>query len=151
MKIVETRKDAEGNEVEYPDMPIRGIIPGTVVSKIPRLENTGTSESWMRARPEIQILSKDGVTRLKSSVITLDFNSKWINGMDGWYYYMFPVTPGDSTEPLFTEVSFSKDMDEEYSDADIEIEVIGESVQTKNNAIDSGDILKARGWPSDTP
>lgn len=151
LKIVETKMDDDGNEVPYPQTTINGIVPGAVVSKIPRLKNVGRSETWMRARPVIQIVSQDGLQELKSSVITLDFNSSfWKMGEDGWYYYVDPVVSGARTEPLFTQVSFSGEMDNIYTGANVAIEVVGESVQTKNNAKISGNVLEAKGWPSDT-
>ncbi|NCB92337.1 MAG: hypothetical protein EOM40_07150 [Clostridia bacterium] len=151
LKIVETRIDINGNEEAYPETTIGDIVPGAVVSKIPRLSNIGHSDSWMRAKTDIQILSQDGTNRLESSVITLDFNSNWINGNDGWYYYSYPVKSGEKTEPLFTQVSFSEVMADEYAGANVDVNVIGESVQIKNNADKSGNVLEANGWPSDTP
>lgn len=51
------------------------------------------------------------------------YNDSWSNDKweykDGWYYYKGVLNPGESTEPLFSNVVVNYDQDEEWEDFDI--------------------------------
>ena len=126
-----------------------GVMPGTKVTKIVEVENTGTGAAFVRLRVETEVLSAEGV-KMGPKHVRLDFNqTDWIY-QDGYYYYARsrPLEPGKTTEPLFTAVTFDPLMGNEYQNASAHVKVIAYAVQSANN----GDSPQAaKGWPSDTP
>ena len=88
------------------------------------------------------VIGADG-KELSAKYISLNFDEANWTEKNGYYYYNGTVKPGQETEPLFTKVSFSKDMPNEYMNARVEIEVDADVVQSKNN---SGSALEASGW-----
>ena len=82
-------------------------------------------------------------TDLSAKYISLNFDEDSWTEQDGFWYYNGVVEPGKETEPLFTKVSFSKDMPNAYMNARIEIDVHADAVQSKNNG---GSALNASGW-----
>ncbi len=123
---------------------VDGVLPNTSVTKVVEIRNTGKSDAWVRVRIEKNISlnsDSDGDTGL----ILLDINEgAWIDGKDGYYYYSKKLSEDEVTEPIFTKVDFSKDMDNSYVGAVCSVEVFAEAVQSANNG---DDVLSADGWP----
>lgn len=163
IELVEKTKSDSGAEIDFPEEGISGVMPGASVSKIVSVKNTGDAEAWIRvwvnvaisesgdpiSNPTIknlplQIEKADGTM---GDVVTLDFDSeKWIY-KDGYYYYIDPVDPGKSTDTLFENVTFAKEMGNEYQNAVILIDVSAEAVQSANNLIPTdGDVTDIKGW-----
>ncbi len=140
-----SEKDAEGNAYRDPV----NVVPGAAVDKIVTVKNTGDNPCWVRIFVKKSLnLSKDaeGTGDVDLSLIALDINTAdWIE-KDGAFYYKKALAPGESTEALFTCVSFSPEMGNLYKNSVAEILVRTEVVQSENNA-DS--VLSASGWPSD--
>ena len=122
-----------------------GVMPGTAATKIVEVANTGKSPAWVRVSVAVSVTAADGETPLPSAPVELDFNKQdWTDGGDGFYYYNSPLAPGESTAPLFTQVSFHNTMGNEYQNATATVDVFAQAVQTANN----GDtVLNAQGWP----
>lgn len=170
IEIRETMKNPEQGEgePEYVDFVNQvGIMPGTAVSKIVKVENQ-EEESWIRVwvntaisepgdpitNPTIKCLPLefefDGEMQ---SVLEIDFNKEdWELGEDGYWYHKMPVAAptvenGEkvfaSTAPLFTEVKFNKNTGNEYQGCVVIIDVIAEAVQTANNG---STVFEAAGW-----
>lgn len=121
------------------------IVPDTSVSKIVTVKNTGERPEYVRVSVEKEILLSDGDTvENASSLIQTDFNTEYWTEHDGFWYYNKVLEGGQETEPLFTEASFSKDMNNRYQNSTALIDVKAFAVQSDHN----GDSpTEAVGWP----
>lgn len=123
-----------------------GVMPGTKVTKIVEVKNTGTGAAFLRLYVEKNVYGADQKP-MKSDPVSLNFNDTDWTYSDGYYYYNRPLEPGKTTEPLFTTVTFDPLMGNEYQNATAHVKVIAYAVQSANN----GDSPQAaKGWPSDT-
>ena len=125
-----------------------GVMPGTKVTKIVEVKNTGTGAAFVRLYVEKNVYDANQ-TPMKSEPVSLNFNNTdWTySDSEGYYYYNRPLEPGKTTEPLFTTVTFDPLMGNEYQNATAHVKVIAYAVQSANN----GDSPQAaKGWPSDT-
>ena len=125
------------------------MMPGTKVTKIVEVKNTGTGAAFLRLYVEKNVYGADQKP-MKSDPVSLNFNdTDWTySESEGYYYYNRPLEPGKTTEPLFTTVTFDPLMGNEYQNASAHVKVIAYAVQSANN----GDSPQAaKGWPSDTP
>ena len=143
-------------EEEYPQGPI-AIMPGTKVSKIPKVENL-EAESYIRAKIDIIVKDANGTVMdldqaTLDSIITISVKSDWTSRRDDdtnttWWYYNRAVGTGEFTTALFEEVVFSgPNMTNEYQNCTVEIIVTAQAVQAANNG-DSA--LEAKGWSAGT-
>ena len=140
-------------EIDFPKNGITGVMPGTTVSKIVKVQNTGASEAWIRVKVDAGITSapteqNPNGAALSTSVMTYDVQSSDWAYRDGYYYYQKPVASRELTAALFNTVSFSKDMDNTYQNCTANIEIYAQAVQTANNG---ETVLEAKGWPGDAP
>lgn len=127
----------------------QGVMPGTKVTKIVEVKNTGTGAAFVRLYVEKNVYDANQKP-MKSEPVSLNFNdTDWTySESEGYYYYNRPLEPGKTTEPLFTTVTFDPLMGNEYQNAAAHVKVIAYAVQSANN----GDSPQAaKGWPSDTP
>ena len=124
----------------------QGVMPGTKVTKIVEVKNTGTGAAFVRLRVETEVLNAEG-QEMDPKHVSLDFNqTDWIY-QNGYYYYARSLQPGETTVPLLTAVAFAAEMGNEYQNATAYVNVSAYAVQSANN----GDgPLNAEGWPSDT-
>ncbi len=123
---------------------VDGVLPNTSVTKVVEIRNTGKSDAWVRVRIEKNI-SVNSDSEGDTGLISLNINEgSWIDGNDGYYYYSKKLSEDEVTEPIFTKVDFSKDMDNTYVGAVCSVEVFAEAVQSANNG---DDVLSADGWP----
>ncbi len=125
-----------------------GVMPGTDVTKIPEVVNTGSSAAWIRVKVEKKILigGKEEVPAKEvEELIGLDIDTKAWTYQDGYYYYNSELEPKASTAPVFTKVSISKDMDNAFKNARIKVDVAAEAVQVANNGESA---VTAAGWPT---
>ena len=169
IEVVETMKDAEGNITEFPTTPVAGVMPGASVSKIVSVQNTGENDAWVRVHVDTVIhkaprvsafndllpLEVDGV-----EMITYDFNTTDWEQIGDYFFYWKPVPPVELddqgnviagvTETLFENVSFAKEMGNDYQNCRIEINVEAEAIQVDNNELaDGADITSV--WPEFWP
>ena len=123
------------------------VLPGTEVTKIVEVENIGAGSVWVRIWTNGVFLSEDG-TPLDPGVYTLDINTADWTKQGDFYYYNRALAPGETTEPLFTTVSFNEAMDNRYQNSTLYVDVNAFAVQAANNGAGA---LDATGWPSFTP
>lgn len=150
-KVVETTLE-NGKEVAYPTDPV-AIMPGAVVSKIVRVENTGSASAWIRAKVEITATTTTAGVTLPTgdelaALLTINFDTtKWSKGTDGWYYYADQVAAsGNTATALFDKVTFSgAEIGNDFENATIEINVVADAVQSANNGTT---VSEAAGWPN---
>lgn len=104
--------DENGDPIPFEDAT--GVMPGTEVSKIVQVENTGDNAVWVRIAVEkaIDLVLPEGAEPVEPdlALIALDLNTADWTGQDGYYYYNKPLNPGDTTVPLFTTVTFDAAM-----------------------------------------
>lgn len=137
--------DETSEEEPFPPDGLSGIMPGDSLDKIVYIENIGDHDFYTRIKLANSILpDKDGI-KLNFNKIHLNIDTaNWQLYTDGWYYYLSSVEEGKKTAPLFTKVTFDNGMGNEYTNANVKIEVFAQAVQCANN----GDtIWQAQGWP----
>lgn len=133
-----------------PFQDLEGIMPGVSVTKIAEVENTGTADAWVRVLVEKKV-KVDGteLPPMDKDPITLDLNEKfWTLGNDGYLYYKNALKPGETTEPIFTQVGFAKEMGNEFQGAAVTVDVLAQAVQTAHNG---ATVMEAQGWPAVNP
>ena len=122
-----------------------GVMPGTKVTKIVEVKNTGTGAAFLRLYVEKNVYGADQKP-MKPDPVSLNFNNTdWTySESEDYYYYNRPLEPGKTTEPLFTTVTFDPLMGNEYQNATATVDVFAQAVQTANNGTT---VLDAQGWP----
>lgn len=147
VELVETtdQKDNDGTPLPFED--VEGVMPGAEISKIVQVKNTGANPAYVRVSVEKTIeLAKEANGEVDPDLIGLDYDIENWTEQDDYFYYKKALEPGTTTEPLFTKVSFSGDMDNLYKDSKITVDVQVYAVQSENNG---SDVLKAVGWPAE--
>ena len=137
----------ELNEEGKPWTNVENIVPGMEVTKEAFVKNTGTVDFYTRVKITKTFVPAQGEEKpeLNTKLVRLDINEKyWEPGNDGFYYYKKPVAPGEETKPLFTTVTFSTEMGNEYQNVKVKIDLDAQAVQSRNNG-DSA--TKATCWP----
>jgi len=124
------------------------VVPDTEVSKVVSVKNDGDVSFWTRVKLDKIITPAEGVEAklVFDEYISLDIDTDNWTYADGYYYYYRALEPGETAEELFTTVSFAPEMGNEYMNADMEINVTAEAVQSRNNG---ERVLDATGWPSE--
>lgn len=138
--------------VPFPEEGLIGFVPGDVVDKIVSVTNTGANPVWVRVdlnpsvTPGTQFTGQEGIPQLSTQFMSMNINlADWTLGTDGWYYFNEVLNPGETTDNLFTTVTFSTAMGNSYMNAMFFIGVDAEGVQSQNNGATVGDAI---GWPS---
>ena len=122
-----------------------GVMPGTTVTKIAEVKNTGAADAWVRVQVT-QSIQRDKELYPNDGLVTLDYNTTdWTQGEDGYFYYNKVLKPGEVTEPIFTNVAFSGTMDNAYQGAQVVVDVAAQAVQTAHNG---STVTDAKGWPN---
>lgn len=140
------RVGVDGRPIPFTN--IDNAMPGDTYSKIPQVKNTDHGEVWVRIRVTNSAKKADGTTvALPGDTIAADYNTQnWLNGGDGYYYYYRALGAGETTEPLFTKVTLSKNMAAEYASSLFSVDITAEGVQTANNG---SNVYEAEGWPEE--
>ena len=154
IELVE-KQNRDGILVDYPSEPISGVMPGTEVSKIVSVRNTGTGDAWVRLRVAKSLTLAanppeplpEGQTADPELIRIVFDDSQWIK--DGeWFYCKEPLPAGKSTTPLFKSVTFAPEMGNAYQGCTANILVDAQAVQVKNNPLPaSGNYAEIPGWP----
>ena len=150
IQVVEKTKGEGGVMVEFPKEGIRGIMPGTTVSKTVQVQNTGANEAWIRVKVDSSIVGVDGKSltlNLQDGTAVMSYSilDGWQSGADGYFYYEKPVPVQTLTTPLFETVRFDPKMGNEYQNCTANLVISAQAVQTANN----GDTaMDAAGWPA---
>lgn len=150
IEVVEKTQGKDGVLVDFPKEGVRGVMPGSDVSKIVSVKNTGESEAWIRVQVESVIKAADGADlpltiENVGPVMTYTVGGGWSLGEDGYYYYAKTVAAGETTGILFDTVTFAPEMGNAYQNCTANIEISAQAVQTANNG---KTVLEAKGWPA---
>lgn len=152
IKVVEQTRNDDKTLVDFPEEGIQGVMPGTSVPKIVRIQNTGASEAWIRVKMDASILDEQGkdlsltIGDSEKTVVEFSVLTGWLDGGDGYWYYENPVSAGETTDTLLEEVHFSEEMGNEYQNCTANLLICAEAVQTANNG---ETVLDAQGWPEE--
>lgn len=156
--IVEKTIDADGALVDFPVAGMQGIMPGSKVSKIVTVANSGESEAWIRVKVTTNLSAPDGealpvnldVEGVIIPVMAFTVEDTWVYGDDGYYYYTLPVPAGERTGVFFSEVTFALQMPNKYQSCKADISISAQAVQTANNPIpQGGTVVDIIGWPAE--
>lgn len=145
---------AEDGDTLVPFENKTGIMPGTEVSKIVTVKNTGNNAAYIRIgvksliykTTDGELLIDEKLTDKMDAYIAIDFNDKdWTYKDDGYYYYNNALEAGEETAPLFTKAKFSGKMTDDYQNSQLEIDITAYATQVANNGTD---VFDAAGWPN---
>ncbi len=109
------------------DTPIGEVeaYPGYSEPATAIAENRGNLPMWARMQYTKYWLEKQGDTWVKSTdsglntdyiQVDIDESSGWVDGGDGWYYYMQEIAPSTQSTTLLKTLSFSTEIGEPYND-----------------------------------
>ena len=149
VELVETTNQLDENNKPLPFENVTGVMPGTAVSKIVQVKNTGIGDAYVRIKVETTINMAEGnEVNPDYELIDIDYalgnkKTEWTE-KDGFFYYNAPVKSGEMTEPLFTEVYFERAMGNEYQGCETEVNVTVQATQVANNGRSA---VEALGWP----
>lgn len=157
LKLTETSTDGqvvEDDDGNFIGLKFDKVMPSQTVDKHPVVENIGTQPFWLRVKVEPTMTAADQKTDLTREDMMTFVGLKtegegalWIKAQDGWYYYITPVAEGETVE-LFSAVTLSPDLGNEYQDATGVIGIRAQAVQYKNNE-HQDDVLSVLGWPAE--
>ena len=132
---------------EVPEGEAIPIMPGYVVSKTVQAKNTGTLPVYVRISltPEVILPeeSRGRESEIDLGLIGCNIDVANWTYKDGYYHYNYPLTSGNTTPSLFTEVTFSNQMDNLYRESTIKFNIRIEIVQASGNGETA---LDAKGW-----
>lgn len=95
----------------------------TIVSKTVKFKNNGGVSCYIRASVEFGNSDYDAILEnTKNPDYVLEAGG-WAKGNDGYYYYAYPVKPGEETEVLFDRVHFGA-VKEKYLTEDTAFDII---------------------------
>lgn len=140
--------DPDGDElIPYPNEAITGVMPATGVSKIVQITNTGPNAAYVRMKvvKTLEPSDPESTATLNPDLVKLDFDQGAWTLSGGFYYYNLVLNPGETTTPLFTNVTFDADMDNDYQGMTVSVDVVAHAVQEANNG---SNALEATGWPA---
>ena len=133
-----------GDPVPFTD--VIDVLPGTDVSKIVQVKNVGSEPAWIRISVDKSVQLAEGRQgTVDLSLLTYDLNTAYWTEKDGFYYYNTVLNPAETTQPLFTEVSFAPHMGNLYQESKAIIHVRAQATQTANNG---ASVFEAAGWPA---
>ena len=132
-----------GDPVPFRD--VLDVLPGTEVSKIVQVKNIGVQPAWIRISLAKGLSLAEGIEgEADTSLFTFDINTEYWLERDGYYYYKDVLSPGQTTEPLFTEVRFSSYMGNMYQQSKATVYVNAQATQVVHNG---STVFEAAGWP----
>lgn len=122
------------------------VLPATDVSRVVQVKNVGGHDAWIRLSVDKAFTLAEGVEgNVDLSLISFNLNTAFWEERDGYYYYLSALKPGETTEPLFTTVTFSPQMDNMYMNSKAIININAQATQVANNG---STVFEAAGWPA---
>lgn len=150
IELLETTEQSEDGGNSMPSEGEYGVMPGSTTSKVAGVKNTGEKPAYVRVKVDISIQMENGIVLDgdDSSLISMDFNHEdWTLLEDEYYYYNERLESGAITKPLFTQVTFSETMGNDFQNSVAMVNVRASGVQSDNN----GEmVFDALGWPEES-
>jgi alternate signal-mediated exported protein len=141
---------------------LTGVMPGQTVDQVVSVTNDNketAGDAWVRVKVDTTVFDDNGKaldnTVNGEPVVTFKANeTDWLYS-DGYYYYTTPMAPAATTETLFETVTVSSKLDNTYQNCRVNITVLAQAVQVKNNGdtitkLDDDNLDQVKGWPADT-
>ncbi len=135
--------DEDGAGNDFPAAGVDGVMPGDEVPKVVYVENTGDNAAFIRVKLDKKIVVDGTEVDWDDELIELDINTNDWELIGDYYYYKHALEAGDTTSDLFTTVTYSTDLDNDFQGAVVTIDVSAQAVQVANN----GTYSTATGWP----
>lgn len=144
----------EGEDAPVPFEDGFAILPGTQISKIVTVKNTGKNAAYVRIKAvnTVSVTTDNGLepdeelTAAVNELITLNINTAdWTYKDDGYYYYNKVLQPEEETTSLFTKADISTAMPNEYQGTTLKLGITVYAVQAANNGTS---VFDAAGWPN---
>ena len=130
------------------DFPEEGVyvIPGDVVGKRVTIENISGHPFYLRVK---LVRSSDNQEIVPGEAFQLDLNTTdWYLAEDGYLYYNTVVQPGETTNPVFTQVEVVGSLLDQYDvGTTLSLTVSAQAVQSEHNPADHP--WEAAGWPAE--
>lgn len=136
----------EGN-LEENFVPDKDIQIGGSYAKDVKVTNKGTTNLFVRVMILPKVQSSNGLL-LPAAIgkeLSIDLNTDWIDGGDGYYYYLDVVKPEIKTSALFTSVTLSNNLDQRYEGASLSVQLKSEAVTPANHE------YRKAWWAGDVP
>jgi len=130
------------------DLPAVPAVKGGTIQNEVHVENTGDIPEFIRVMVFPTLVAADGVTLMEMQIgeqVTLGtLGASWIDGEDGYFYYLGRLGPGDATaDPLFEEVILDANIAGNQADAKLNIAVVVESIDG------TGSYYRSAWWGAD--
>lgn len=124
------------------------VVPGTTTDKLVQVKNTSTYDQFIRVKitpkwENSELNKKEETGEGELDYLKLNFTDHlketgeegtWIEGGDGYYYYIGKVSGGKFTDTLLKSVTLSKAAGNEYKNEKYQVVVEADSIQADNNA-----------------
>lgn len=126
-----TKTEPVENSFEYADVSCEVMQDRDTDGSIVQVKNTGTISAYIRAAVVANWIDVDeniaaSVPEGYSYDLTCSSGS-WVQGTDGFFYYLLPVAPGALTEGNFLTYTVTCHEDPEYT---LSVEVLAEAIQS---------------------
>ena len=126
-----TKTEPVENSFEYADVSCEVMQDRDTDGSIVQVKNTGTISAYIRAAVVANWMDADGniaasVPEGYSYELTCSSGS-WVQGTDGFFYYLLPVAPGASTEGKLLTCTVTCPGPPEYT---LSVEVLAEAIQS---------------------
>lgn len=126
-----TKTEPVENSFEYANVSCEVMQDRDTDGSIVQVKNTGTISAYIRAAVVANWIDVDGniaasVPEGYSYDLTCSSGS-WVQGTDGFFYYLLPVAPGASTEGNLLTCTVTCSETPEYT---LSVEVLAEAIQS---------------------
>lgn len=122
---------------------VKNLVPGDTVSQNVTVTNH-EMPAYVRMKCSISVQDEEGNFLASDGIFLLDMNEEAWTYRDGWWYYDRPLNTGEVSQPLFTQVLFSAEADNDYKKCEVWVELQAQATQVANNGTD---VFTAAGWP----
>ncbi len=145
-ELIEETVLTEGAEPVIGPTSVR-IVPGGRVMKSVSVKNTGDMRMYLRltVEKEFTLSEENAGMPIDPSLVGFEIDTTHWEERDGFYYYKTPISENETTAPLFTEVSFSSQMDNTYTNSTITFHIKAYATQVPGNY---ASVFEAHGWPA---
>ena len=126
-----TKPEPVENSFEYANVSCKVTQNCDTDGSIVQVKNTGTISAYIRAAVVANWMDMDGniaASVPKGYSYDLTYSSgSWVQGKDGFFYYLLPVAPGASTEGNLLTCTVACPENPEYT---LSVEVLAEAIQS---------------------
>ena len=127
-----TKTEPVENTFEYAKVSCKVTESDDMYGRRVQVRNTGTIDAYIRATYVVSWLDQEGNIAASdpagySYTLTENPDSSWTKGKDGYFYYLTPVAPGDSTPGRLLTCTATCPDNPEYT---LSVEILAEAIQS---------------------